>query len=270
MTMTDLDRRHFLTAAGALLALPALPGCAGPAASTAGAVDDAALQRMLAAIAEELLAEYPENATALGLDKDARSALKSRLTDRSRLGRDRHGAVAATRLARLRAVDRSGLSPGAAIDLGVAETAHALAVEGFRFPFGDVVTLNQQWSYRNAPYVVAQNTGAFVEIPDFLDSNHVIAGAADADAYLARLEAYAGALDGETERLRHDAGIGVIAPDFLLDKTLRQMKGARALPIAEWGIVTSLTRRAAAYGGDYGRRAETIARDKVAPAIDRK
>jgi uncharacterized protein (DUF885 family) len=268
--MNDLDRRHFLSAAGALLALPILPGCAGPRAAASGRVDDAALQRMLAAIAEELLAEYPENATALGLDKDGRSALKSRLTDRSLLGRGRHAAVTAARLARLRAVDRSALSPGAAIDLGVAETAHQLAAEGFRFPYGDVVTLNQQWSYRNAPYVVAQNTGAFVEIPDFLDSNHVIAGAADADAYLARLDAYAGALDGETERLRHEAGIGVVAPDFLLDKTLKQIKGARALPIAEWGIVTSLTRRAADYGGDYGRRAETIARDKVAPAMDRQ
>ena len=268
--MTSLDRRHFLSGASALIALPALPGCSrsGVAASPATASDAAATERLLAGIAEELLAEYPENASALGLDKDSRAGLKARLTDRSLHGRARHAGLAAARLSRLRAA--SGGAGGAAIDLGVAETAHALAVEGFRFPYGDVVTLNQQWSYRNGPYAVAQNMGAFVEIPDFLDSVHVVATAADAEAYLDRMNAYAGSLDGETERLRHDAGIGVVAPDFLLDKTLRQMQSARAQPIAEWAAVSSLARRTSAIPGDWARRAAAIARDKVAPAMDRQ
>ena len=78
------------------------------------------------------------------------------------------------------------------LDVEVTETAHQLAADGFRFPYGDVAVLNQNWSYRNAPYVVAQNTGAFVEIPDFLDSNHQVEDRADADSYLARVEPYAG------------------------------------------------------------------------------
>jgi uncharacterized protein (DUF885 family) len=118
--------------------------------------------------------------------------------------------------------------------------------------------------------VVAQNTGAFVEVPDFLDSSHVVETAADAQAYLARLEAYAGVLDGETERLAHDRGLGVVAPDFLLDKTLKQMKAARAQPAAEWGVVTSLERRTKAIPGDWSVRALALARDKVAPAMDRQ
>ena len=272
--MNDLDRRDFLGGAGALLALPAVAGCAGTKAApgSASAADQgAALDRLLATVAEDLLAEYPENATALGLDKDARSALKSTLTDRSLLGRGRHAALTAARLERIRAIDPAGLSETRLIDRGVAETAHALALEGFRFPFGDVVSLNQQWSYRNAPYVVAQNTGAFVEIPDFLDSNHVVATPADADAYLARLSFYAGALDGETERLRHDRGIGVVAPDFLLDKTIRQMKSGRAQPIESWGLVTSLGRRAGKFAGrNYAAEAARLCGDKVAPALDRQ
>lgn len=264
--MLPWTRRHFLGSAGAVVALQLLPGCAARrATATEGSAD-----ALLAQMAEQLLAEYPENATALGLDKEARAGLKSRLTDRSLHGRARLAGAAADRLRRLQAVDRAGLDPAEQIHLGVVETAHRLAVEGFRFPYGDVVTLNQQWSYRNAPYVVAQNTGAFVEIPDFLDSNHVVATAADAEAYLARLEAYAGALDGETERLAHDRGLGVVAPDFLLDKTSKQMKGARAQPLGEWGLVTSLTRRAAAIPGDWKGRALALARDKVAPAMDRQ
>jgi uncharacterized protein (DUF885 family) len=264
--MQPWTRRHFLGTAAAAAALQLLPGCATRRQAQAGA----SVERLLAGMADEILAEYPENATSLGLDKDARVALKSRLTDRSLHGRARLAGAAADRLRRLQAVDRRALDPNEQIHLGVAETAHRLAVEGFRFPYGDVVTLNQNYSYRNAPYVVAQNTGAFVEVPDFLDSSHTIAGAADAEAYLARLEAYATALDGETERLAHDRGIGVVAPDFLLDKTLKQMKGARAQPVGEWGLVTSLARRTAAIPGDWRGRALALARDKVAPAMDRQ
>jgi uncharacterized protein (DUF885 family) len=267
--MLSVDRRHFLGSAGALAALQLLPGCAARVGAPATGGDEA-LRGLLARYAELLLAEYPENATALGLDSGGRASLKARLTDRSLEGRARLAGAAAARLERLRSVDRLGLSPAAAIDLGVVETAHALAVEGFRFPYGDVVTLNQQWSYRNSPYVVAQNTGAFVEIPDFLDSNHVVADAAGAEAYLARLEAYAAALDGETERLAHDRGLGVIAPDFLLDKTLRQMKAAQAQPIRERGLVTSIARRAAGLGGDYGDRAAAIVEVKISISIARQ
>ncbi|HEX8261784.1 MAG TPA: DUF885 family protein [Allosphingosinicella sp.] len=264
--MQPLTRRHFLGSAGAVAALQLLPGCATRGASEAAPP----VAAMLSAMAEQLLAEYPENATALGLDKDARAGLKSRLTDRSLHGRARLAGAAADRLRRIGAVDRAGLEPADRIHLGVVETAHRLAVEGFRFPYGDVVTLNQQWSYRNAPYVVAQNTGAFVEIPDFLDSNHTVAAAADAEAYLARLEAYAEALDGETERLAHDRGLGVVAPDFLLDKTLKQMRSARSQPVPEWGLVTSLERRTTSIPGDWRGRAEALARGKVAPAMDRQ
>jgi uncharacterized protein (DUF885 family) len=263
--MLSLDRRDFLGSAGALAALQWLPGCATRSPREVGSAEP-----LLARMAEAILAEYPENATSLGLDKDARGGLKARLTDRSLHGRARLAGAAADRLRRLEGTGRAGLDPAAEIDIGVVETAHRLAVEGFRFPYGDVVTLNQNLSYRNGPYVVAQNTGAFVEVPDFLDSSHVVETGADAEAYLARVEAYAGALDGETERLAHDRGLGVVAPDFLLDKTLRQQKAARAQPLGEWVLVASLARRAAAIPGDWQARALAIVRDRVAPAMDRQ
>jgi uncharacterized protein (DUF885 family) len=117
---------------------------------------------------------------------------------------------------------------------------------------------------------VAQNTGAFIETPDFLDSSHQIAAPADADAYLARLESYARNLDGETERLKADAARGVILPAFLLDKTIKQQQGALAQPLAQWGPVTSIARRAKDYPGDYVAKALAIVTDKVAPALNRQ
>jgi uncharacterized protein (DUF885 family) len=265
------NRRDVIAGAGALAAVAALPACTRTAPKTASSpAADANVSRILGEVAEDLLAEYPENATALGLDKEARAALKSRLTDRSLAGQRRLAANASARLSKLQRIDRAPLSPGVATDLAVVQTAHETAVEGFAFPYGDVVTLNQQYSYRNSPYVVTQNTGAFVEIPDFLDSNHKIENAADAEAYLARLESYGAVLDGETERLRANAAAGAIAPSFLLDKAIKQMRSARAEPIGRWGLVESLARRTSGFGGDWRARADRIVRQRVAPAMDRQ
>jgi len=261
-----IDRRELLLGASAVAALAPFPAFALQNASAA----DAAAEAALAEVAESLLADYPENASGLGLDTGARAALKSRLEDRSGAGQQALARRAAERLARLRAIDPARLGPAARIDLDVVRTAHETALEGFAFPFGDVAVLNQNVSYRNSPYAVAQNVGAFIEVPDMLDSNHKVENAADAEAYLARLEAYAAALDGETGRLAHDAALGVVAPDFLLDKTLRQQRTVRAAPIASWGLVTSLARRTASMPGDFGRRAERLVAEKVAPALDRQ
>ncbi len=260
--MSQLNRRDVLALGAAAAAF------GGPTlAATSG---DAAAEALLSSVAEDLMREYPENASALGLDKDKRAALKSSLTDRSLEGRATLAAAAKARVARMKAVDRKGLGPAAALDLGVVQTAHELAVEGFDFAYGDAIGLSSQWSYRNAPYVVAQNTGAFVETPDFLDSLHGVTGAADVESYLHRLELYAAQLDGETARLKHDGGLGVIAPDFLLDKTLKQQKGARAQPIADWGLISSLAKKAKDIPGDHARRAAAIVEGKIAPAMDRQ
>ncbi len=256
-------RREFCIATGATLAASQLPVLAATA-------DDAAVDRLIAGFAEELLVDYPESATMLGIDGGDRATLKSKLADRSAAGQKALAERAAQRLARLRAVDPASLGDAARIDLDVVRTAHEFAVEGFEFPYGDVALLNSQWSYRNAPYVVAQNTGAFLEIPGMLDEQHQIATAADADAYLARLEAYAGQIDGETGRLKEAAAQHVIAPNFLLDKTLAQIRLARSGTVGDWTVVKSIERRAKNIAGDYTARAAKIAAQKIAPALERQ
>jgi uncharacterized protein (DUF885 family) len=223
---------------------------------------------MLAQMAEQLLGEYPENASALGLDTGTRAPLKARLTDRSLYGVARERAAATHRLARLRTVDEARLTPATRTNLAVTRYAHELAVEGFRFPYGDVAILNNFVSYRNSPYVVTQNLGAYYEVPDFLDSYHKIESRADAEAYLSRLADFASALDGETQRLRHDSGVGVIAPAFLLDGAIKQMQALRTPAPRQSGLVTSLARRTKTIPGDWESRAERLVRDRVAPALD--
>lgn len=266
-----LNRRSLLLTLGAIATLREIPALAEPSQPQASASPaDVAANRLLADGAEELLVEYPENATMLGLDNGARAALKSRLTDRSPEGVARVASAAAARSKKLEALDRGQLATATRRNVEVFAIAHRLALEGYRFPYGDVAILNRDFSFRNSPYAVAQNTGAFVEVPDFLDSHHTIVTSSDALAYLARLEAYASALDGETARLRRDSSAKVVLPTFLLEKTLQQLSVARAQPVAEWSIVDGFTKRAAKASPAMGGQAKSIAENKIAPALDRQ
>jgi uncharacterized protein (DUF885 family) len=260
-----VDRRAVLQGSAAALALQAIPA---HAANTPDAAADALLSR----ITEQLLSDSPESATSAGVDKDARIRLRSKLENRSASGQGAiRGHVRAT-LSQLRRFDSAGVSAEKQLDLDVVRTAYELAADGFEFPYGDVAVLKSNWSYRNTPYAVAQNVGAFVEIPSFLDSSHSITTAADADAYLARMQAYARQLDGETVRVRADAARGVVLPDFLMASTLQQLRTSRAAPYAQWGIVTSLATRAekAHLDARYGADAAHIAEQELAPALDRQ
>ena len=152
----------------------------------------------------------------------------------------------------------------------MVRAVYETAVQGFDFPFGDMALLNSNWSYRNSPYAVAQNTGAFVEIPQFMKSAHQIKTALDADAYLERMAAYAKQLDGESERVRADGQRGIVLPDFLMAKTLGQLKGQLSAPIEQWGIVSTLAAATKEMGGRYADQAAKVARAQIAPAIERQ
>ena len=256
------NRREFIAGVGASLAvLPALNACAErqPAAS---------IEAQLADVADAMLVDYPENATSLGIDTGPRAALKSRLTDRSAAGQEAIAQRVAARLTKFSAVDEGTLDAAARIDFDVMRTAHQTAAEGFAFPYGDMALLNQNWSWRNAPYVVAQNTGAFLEIPGLLEEQHTVASRADAEAYLARLSAYAGQLDGETARLAAAAAQGVIAPDFILDRTLAQLELARGGDVADWPFVASFAGKTKGVRGNWAADAARIATDRIRPALD--
>jgi uncharacterized protein (DUF885 family) len=259
-----INRRDFIVGSSAALAAANIP----PVANAAD--NDVSVEQLLAEYAEQLLEDYPETATALGIDTGKRAALKARLADRSAAGQQAIASRVKSRLERLKQVDASALSDSVRVDVDVMRTAHEFAAEGWRFPYGDVAVLNTNWSWRNAPYVVTQNTGAFLEIPGLLTEMHTVKTREDADAYLARLEAYASQLDGETERLKAAAAQNVIAPDFILDKTLAQLRIARSGALREWSIVKTFAEQARSLGGNYFAQAEKLANDKIAPALDRQ
>ncbi len=258
----NLSRRTLLQSTAAVAAATALPACSRGEPDGEGG--------LLEEITDLILNAYPESASSAGVDTGARRALKSQLTDRSAEGQAQIAEMVRSTRSLLNVFDTSNMTPDEVLNIDVVKTVFETAAEGFEFPYGDMSLLNSNWSYRPSPYVVAQNVGAFTEIPFVLDSSHSIETAEDADAYLTRMESYAAQLDGETERVIADGERGVILPDFLMAKTLTQLHAGRGAPVEDWGVVKTLAGRTAEMSGGYGEKAQAIAAEKIAPALDRQ
>src|SRR6185503_19914037 len=167
---------------------------------------------------------------------------------------------------KISAIDTSGLSHATRTSVEVVRSAYTTSLEGFALPYGDVAV----GGWRNTPYVVIQNVGAYLDIPRFLDAEHRIENAADAEAYLARLQSYAKQLDGELGRIQAARAAGLVPPGFLIDKALAQMT-LSAKSAREGGVlVESLERRVKSIPGNWIDRARTVAAQEVAPALDRQ
>ena len=266
MSHERLTRRDALAVLASAAAAPLVAACAGGQAGSPAGADDAEALALLNELAENLLRLFPEGATSLGIDTGDRAALRSQLTDRSLEGQRRLADRLRVDLERARAFDDAGLAHARRTSFEVVRSAYATALEGFALPYGDVAV----GGWRNTPYVVIQNVGAYLDVPRFLDSDHRIESAADADAYLERLQAYARQLDGELGRMQAARAIGLVPPAFLLEKAIAQMtlsvRSAR-----EGGIlVESLARRTNAIPGDWAARAKTLAAQEVAPALERQ
>ena len=229
---------------------------------------DAQANALLDQIAEDLLRLSPESATSLGIDTGARAALRSQLSDRSADGAQRLKSQVRASLDRINAVPTADLSHPVRTSVSVVRSAYTTALEGFALPYGDITV----GGWRNTPYVVIQNVGAYLDVPRFLDADHPIANAADAEAYLARLESYARQLDGELGRLQAARGMGLVPPSFLLDKALRQLNLSVQNARAGGSLVESIARRTTNIPppGQWSERARDIAAQKVAPALERQ
>ncbi|MFN3515076.1 MAG: DUF885 domain-containing protein [Phenylobacterium sp.] len=257
--MKPFDRRSFLAgAAGAALL------ATQPVRALAQTPEDARLRALFDAFFDEALDRSPEGVTRLGLDKGARAAAKSQLDDASLAAVARDKAHNADQLRRLSAIERARLSPGETPNYDAVKfTLETNAEANARFAYGGTGA--------GSPYVLSQLTGAYQDVPDFLGSQHGIETAADAEAYLTRLEAFATVMDQELERARHDVALGVIPPDFVVERSLTQMRGLRTAPEAS-PLVASVVDRTREKGiaGDWRGRAAAIYSEKVAPALGRQ
>jgi uncharacterized protein (DUF885 family) len=262
-----ITRREAIAALAAVASVPLGSGCTQePAAPPAAASAETDAVALLDDIADRLLRLAPETATSLGIDVGARAELRSQLFDRSAEGQQRIANQLRQDVARANAFNTAGLSHPMRTSFEVVRSAYATALEGLALPYGDVPV----GGWRITPYVVIQNVGAYLDIPRFLDSDHQIENAADAEAYLARLQSYAEQLDGELGRIQAARAHGLVPPAFLLDKALGQLNLSAKSARGGGSLVESIERRTTSIPGTWAERARTIAVNEIAPALERQ
>ena len=196
MTNISLTRRQTLAGLTASTALT-LGGCAAngdlPRLRPIGTDPD----EWLDSVSYRLLEHEPERATGLGVDTGEFAYLRGKLEDQSISGQREYAATLRWVVNQMTGLDESGLTNDQATSFEVVRSAFSTAAEGFDLPYGDVAV----GSWRNAPYVVIQNVGTYLDMPRFMDASHMVQNAQDADAYIERLEQMPSVLDGELERL---------------------------------------------------------------------
>ncbi len=260
-----MNRRELFASATAVAALAALPRAASAQGAAAPTGEAARMYAMFDRSMDQSMRRSPELTTYLGIDKGALAWSKSLLSDNSATSAAEGRAQTTKDLAELRSIDRKQLTGMDAVNYDTVEFVLAVQDEG-----------NSKFAYNNggsgAPYVLSQLTGLYQQAPDFLDNNHTIETADDADAYLSRLECLSRSFDNETETARRDAAMGVIPPDFVLAKTVTQMEAFLATKTAETTLVASLIRRVGEKNiqGDYAGTATKLYDERVKPALQRQ
>ncbi|GAA0763108.1 DUF885 family protein [Erythrobacter ramosus] len=244
--------------------LPAAARAASDAPPTSGPIagldPDAALDR----IAYRMLAHEPGRATGAGVDTGEYAAWRSTFGTPSEAGRQAYAASLKEMVAEVRAFPKDGLTSDQQIGFEVVETAFSRAVEGMAMPYGDVAV----GSWRNAPYVVIQNVGGYIDMPRFFSSTQPLAAADDVGPYLDRLIEVPAILDGERERITAARAMGVVPPAFLIDKAIAQMEASIAG--ANEAYAGPLEASELSEAKTAAAQAARIAKRGIVPALERQ
>lgn len=199
-----MDRRTFIFTG--LLGGTALATSGGVAHALTAAPADARLAAELDRQFQESLVLSPQGATGLGLDKGRLAALKGRLDDYGEAGRLKATAAARHAASALRAIDPASLGAPVRRQREIA----LFRAEEMAAPARFGIASAEQC------YPISQQNGAYFEVPDLMTNQHTIETAADAEAYLARLDGFARALDQQTTAQRAQAARQMVAPAWAL------------------------------------------------------
>ncbi|HZG44930.1 MAG TPA: DUF885 family protein [Allosphingosinicella sp.] len=254
-----MNRRQVLATGTAATLVAALP------AATQGGSRDAQLRALLAKQYEEHLRLRPEEATWLGIDTGERAGLRSRLSDYRPSGVAAFRELGAKHLRELQRFPDTGLGADGRLEREVAiyRLTSRRALEAFPYHAeGNVVP---------GPYGVTQLGGTYADAPRFLDALHPVNDRADADAYIARLQGVAAAIESETEHLRRNAAAGIVAPRFVVEQTIALVTKLRDADPAQTPLVRSIATRAGAKGlTGYDAKAQPVFEGPIRSALTRQ
>ncbi len=232
---------------------------------------DSAFDRALDDMTRAFFYHHPELATEFGVSELDVPRTAHRLMSRSPLGETGRREELGAALERMQMIDPNDLTgdrprthsivttlmAGALAPADVAE--YGTTIDGFGFWY--------------LPYTINQLSGPTVDIPNFLNNQQPVNNGEEAEAYLVRLAAVEGVLDGALEYVRVAVSKGAVPPDFVIDKSLAVVESFVAAPAQENVIYTSFLERLDAAGVEdaatYAERALAIISEQVIPAYRR-
>ena len=218
---TDFTRRQALCGLSGVSVLALTEGCASTALSdTRTPMALTGPDKKLDEIAYAMLRQEPGRATGLGVDTGAFADWRGTWGKPGETGREAYRATLTELVEDARTYPKEGLTPDQRIGFEVVETAFDSALKGMALPYGDVAV----GSWRNAPYIVIQNVGGYLDFPRAMAATQPVKTAEDVDFYMARLAEIPAVLEGELERVKEARSFGVIPPGFLLEKTANQLE----------------------------------------------
>jgi uncharacterized protein (DUF885 family) len=237
-----------------------------PATQQAEAFDQAVKQLTLG-----YYRHAPESATYNGAARELAPSADGRLNDRSVAGEAARVAEIETLVTALKAIAPDELDA----ERRRVRTTLITLFDGALAPSRvvDYGTSFAAYGVWFLPYVIAQNTGPTVDIPNLMTAQHSVRDAAEAEAYLDRIAIMPGILDDALATMRHDVGLGVIPPDFIVSKARAVVDAFATTPTTENPLYASFVDKletANVSGADeFAGRALSLVDEGVLPAYRR-
>lgn len=130
--------------------------------------------------------------------------------------------------------------------------------------------------FAHSSYPVNQLSGPTVNLPQFLTDTHNIKNRKSVERFLSRVKEFERVLDETYVNVESARDAGVVAPDFILEKSLGVMRSFIAGGPSENPLVTTLPRRlekienmSETEKADYVARTTTLVQNKIIPAYER-
>lgn len=209
--------------------------------------------------AVEQVLDSPQLTTMIGVVDGAWYDFSSDKLDPYSL-RDRQSKFDRTRRfdAELAAWDRNKLSDQDKLSVDIIRWGYERTLADEKYPW---------LGANNKPYPVEQAFGIQKGVVNFLLSTHQIKNARLARHYVARLKAIGPEIDAVREDIKRQAGLGVIAPDFIIDHSIDQMKALIAPKPKDSPLVTHLAEKVRGVGMDAGE-ANALVEEATAAVTD--
>jgi len=212
-----------------------------------------------------LLDHSPEIATYGGVPGSADGGrFARRMDDYSPQGEEAWRAALGEAGIAIERVDCAGDSLGALrlkIAAAVIENGTRSAAIGYGRP-------NPFWFSGHEPYIVNQISGPVVNTPNVMIAQQPLSSPVEVDAWIEKLDGFAGGFDGVIAKMKADRGLGCIPPRALLDKALPVIENFLSGPAEAHPLIVALRDRMATAGLDGRIRA--AAERRAIAALDKR